>query len=180
MPIDSSGRANLWRQWDLLFSIHGLNYAYTHTHTQTERTHKCKPIQTHKPLCVLTLSILKLWWISACVQHCIFVCICVCKDVVKSADSEDNGWPYGLMSGSLAQIYVVCANVLRHNFITYTDRWQIQEKSEWMNGEAQQMNQWWILKLSSIICYLIVAVIRFQRNWTLVADFEGISFGYWV
>lgn len=36
----------------------------------------------------------------------------VCKDVVKSTDSEDNGRPYGLMSGSLAHIYVVYVNVL--------------------------------------------------------------------
>lgn len=26
---------------------------------------------------------------------------------MKSLDSADNGWPYGLMSGSLANIYVV-------------------------------------------------------------------------
>lgn len=41
---------------------------------------------------------------SDCVHHY----ICVCKDVVRSLDSADNGCPYGLMSGSLAHIYVVC------------------------------------------------------------------------
>lgn len=41
---------------------------------------------------------------SDCVHHC----ICVCKDVVRSLDSADNGCPYGLMSGPLAHIYVVC------------------------------------------------------------------------
>lgn len=35
---------------------------------------------------------------------CITACVCVCKDVVKSLDRADNGWPYGLMSGSLAHI----------------------------------------------------------------------------
>lgn len=41
----------------------------------------------------------------------------MCKDVVKSTDSEDNGWPYGLMSGSLAHICVVC--VLRHSRVYF-------------------------------------------------------------
>lgn len=30
--------ANLWRQWDLLFSIHGQNYVLTHTHTAWQHT----------------------------------------------------------------------------------------------------------------------------------------------
>lgn len=36
---------------------------------------------------------------------------------MKSTDSEDNGWPYGLMSGSLAHICVVC--VLRHSQVYF-------------------------------------------------------------
>ena len=43
------------------------------------------------------------------------MCACVCiKDVVMSTDSWDNGRPYGLMSGSLARIYVVCVNAMMH------------------------------------------------------------------
>lgn len=43
-------RANLWGQLDLLFSIHG--QSYSHTQTNSDKTHKCKPIQINTNLYV--------------------------------------------------------------------------------------------------------------------------------